>query len=295
MNILKKMSVVVFLLVMLFSIQQQVAEATNYRIVKVVNDSSLLVRDSPSDVAKSIGNLTKGEFVTEFSSSKDWSHIQVGDIKGYVISSSLSIPQSTIKIANSKSGLVVKSKPSTSASTLATLKFNMIVEDFGSVENGWSFVQYGNVVGYVKSDFIGNAKTTTKYVNTRSGVIVRNIASPSGVSVGSLSNGTQVTVHATLVGWSYVTANNVRGYVEAAYLGTKKPTESTSTSQKSTYNTFSEEELEYALLELEYKKRMYPTHANEYRDALEEQLKIEKEKLNRLLQKEKELRKKIGI
>lgn len=39
---------------------------------------------------------------------------------------------------------------------------------------------------------------------------------------------------------------------------------------------------------------MYPTHANEYRDALEEQLKIEKEKLNRLLQKEKELRKKIG-
>ena len=294
MKLLKKWFVAIFVLMVLFSIQQQVASAADYRTVKVVGGSSLIVREAPDETANSIGNLEKDQFVIEFSSSNGWSHIQAGDIKGYVNASFLSVPPSTIKIANSKSGLVVKSTPSLAAPTLATLKYNMVVEDYGSVGNGWSFVQYGNVIGYVKSDFMGQTKTTTKYVNTGSGVVVRNIASQSGASVGSLSNGTQVTVHATLVGWSYVTADNVRGYVEAAYLGTKKPAESTSTSQKSTYNTFSEEELEYALLELEYKMRMYPTHANEYRDALEEQLKIEKEKLNRLLQKEKELRKKIG-
>jgi len=222
-NILKKWSVAVFVLVMLFSIQYQVADAVDYRTVKVVSSSSLLVRESPNDASKSIGNLAKDEFVIEFSSSNGWSHIQAGDVKGYVSSSFLSAPSSTIKIANSKSGLVVKSKPSPSASTLATLKYNMIVEDYGSVGNGWSFVQYGNVVGYVKSDFIGQTKTTTKYVNTSSGVIVRNIASQSGASVGSLSNGTQVTVHATLVGWSYVTAGNIKGYVVATFLSTKKP------------------------------------------------------------------------
>ncbi|QDQ00279.1 SH3 domain-containing protein [Lysinibacillus fusiformis] len=223
MNILKKWFVAVFVLVMLFNIQHQVADAADYRTVKVVSGSSLLVRESPNDTANAIGNLVKDEFVIEFSSSNGWSHIQAGDVKGYVTSSFLSVPPSKIKIAKSKSGLVVKSKPSPSAPTLATLKYNMIVEDYGSVGNGWSFVQYGNVVGYVKSDFIGQAKTTTKYVNTGSGVIVRNIASQSGASVGSLSNGTQVTVHATLVGWSYVTAGDIKGYVVDAFLSTKKP------------------------------------------------------------------------
>lgn len=99
----------------------------------------------------------------------------------------------------------------------------MVVEDYGSVGNGWSYVQYGNVIGYVKSDFMGKTKTSTKYVNTSSGVVVRNIASQSGASVGSLSNGTQVTVHSTLVGWSYVTAGNVKGYVVDSFLSKKKP------------------------------------------------------------------------
>ncbi|MEB2282417.1 hypothetical protein LAV73_20950 [Lysinibacillus xylanilyticus] len=223
MSILKKWFVAVFVLMMLFSIQYQVAVAADYRTVKVVSGTNLVVRESPNDTSSSIGNLAKDEFVIEFSSSDGWSHIQTGDVKGYVTSSFLSVPPSTIKIANSKSGLVVKSKPSPSASTLATLKYNMIVEDYGSVGNGWSFVQYGNVVGYVKSDFIGKTKTTTKYVNTGSGVIVRNIASQSGASVGSLSNGTQVTVHSTLVGWSYVTAGSIKGYVVDAFLSAKKP------------------------------------------------------------------------
>ncbi|MFJ5790908.1 SH3 domain-containing protein [Lysinibacillus sp. NPDC097162] len=223
MNIIKKWLVAVFVLLILFSFQHQVAEAADYRTVKIVSGSSLIVRDSPNDTANSIGNLDKDQFVIEFSSSNGWSHIQAGEVKGYVSSSFLSTPPSTIKIANSKSGLVVKSMPSLSASTLATLKYNMVVEDYGSVGDGWSFVQYGNVVGYVKSDFMGQTKTTTKYVNTNSGVVVRNIASQSGASVGSLSNGTQVTVHATLVGWSYVTANNVKGYVVDSYLSTKKP------------------------------------------------------------------------
>ncbi|MFJ7841974.1 SH3 domain-containing protein [Lysinibacillus sphaericus] len=223
MNILKKWFVAAFVLIMLFTFQHQVAEAADYRTVKVVSGSSLIVRESPSDTANSVGNLDKNQFVIEFSTSNGWSHIQAGDVKGYVNSSFLSVPPSTIKIANSKSGLVVKSTPSLSAATLATLKYNMVVEDYGSVGNGWSYVQYGNVIGYVKSDFMGKTKTSTKYVNTSSGVVVRNIASQSGASVGSLSNGTQVTVHSTLVGWSYVTAGNVKGYVVDSFLSTKKP------------------------------------------------------------------------
>ena len=111
--------------------------------------------------------------------------------------------------------------PSRSVSTSATLQYNMIVEDFGPDGNGWSFVQYGNVTGYVASNFIGTPQTKAKYVNTASGVVVRNIASTSGANIGTIGNGTEVKVHSSLFGWSYVTVGIPKGYVvEKTYLRT---------------------------------------------------------------------------
>ena len=188
-------------------------EAASFRTVKVVNGSSLVVKASASPSANTVATLSKGNFVTVFSTSNGWANIQSGNVRGHVNASFLKTPPSTIKIASSKSGLVVKTTPTKPASTSATLKHNMIVEDFGSVGGGWSFVQYGNVTGYVATSFIGKPKTSTKYVNTASGVVVRNIASPSGANTGTLENRTQVTVHSTLAGWSYVTSGSTKGYV----------------------------------------------------------------------------------
>ena len=199
------------------------SEAASFRTVKVVTGSSLVVKASASPSAKTVATLSKGNFVTVFSTSNGWANIQSGNVRGHVNASFLKTPSSTIKIASSKSGLVVKATPSKSTPTSATLKHNMIVEDFGSVGGGWSFVQYGNVTGYVASSFIGKPKTSTKYVNTASGVVVRNIASPSGASIGTLTNSTQVTVHSTIAGWSYVTTGSTKGYVVNAFLSTIKP------------------------------------------------------------------------
>ena len=99
----------------------------------------------------------------------------------------------------------------------------MIIEDFGSVGGGWSFVQYWECDRLCRTSFIGKPKTSTKYVNTANGVVVRNIASPSGANTGTLTNNTQVTVHSTLAGWSYVTSGSIKGYVVNAFLSTTKP------------------------------------------------------------------------
>ena len=198
-------------------------EAASFRTVKVVNESSLVVKASASPSANTVATLSKGNFVTVFSTSNGWANIQSGNVRGHVNASFLKTPPSTIKIASSKSGLVVKTTPTKPASTSATLKHNMIVEDFGSVGGGWSFVQYGNVTGYVATSFIGKPKTSTKYVNTVNGVVVRNIASPSGANTGTLENRTQVTVHSTLAGWSYVTSGSTKGYVVSAFLSNTKP------------------------------------------------------------------------
>ena len=199
------------------------SSASSFREVKQVNNSSLIVKKAATSSSKTIGSLPRGEFVTVFSKTNGWAYVQGKTLTGYVDAKYLATPKSTIKIASSKGGLVVKRIPTMKTNTLATLKYNMIVEDFGSVGDGWSFVQYGNVTGYVVSSFINTPKTTRKYVNTASGVVVRNIASPSGASKGTLPNGTEVKVHSTLAGWAYVSTGNQRGYVVARFLSDKKP------------------------------------------------------------------------
>lgn len=219
---MKKLVYAIFIVLLFvgFSTNLQ-ADASGFREVKVVSGSSLIVKSSAASNASSLLTLKRGEFVTVLSTANDWSYIQANEVKGYVQSKYLTTPASTIKIASSKSGLVVKTSPSKSAKTSATLKYNMIVEDFGSVGGGWNFVQYGNVTGYVATTFIGTPKTVTKYIS--SAVKLRNIASPSGSIKETLESGVQVQVHSTIVGWSYVSVGNKRGYVQASLLTTKKP------------------------------------------------------------------------
>lgn len=72
----------------------------------------------------------------------------------------------------------------------------MVVKDFGSVGNGWSYVQYGNVIGYAATNFMSESKPITKYVLTH-GLLVRNIASSSGSNVKELMKYDEVLVHST--------------------------------------------------------------------------------------------------
>ena len=211
-----------FILLFAFIAIPTYSEANSFREVKVVTSSNLIVKSAASPNATSIGTLKRGDFVTIFSTTNGWANIQSQTTSGFVNASFLGTATSTVKIASSKSGLVVKQSPSRSAKTLATLQYNMIVEDFGSVGAGWSFVQYGNVTGYVASNFIGTPKTTKQYVKVDN-VIVRNIASPSGAQKATLAKGTQVNIHSTIAGWAFVSTGSTRGYVVANQLSTSKP------------------------------------------------------------------------
>ena len=201
-------------------IQVEQAEAS-FRTVKSVNVNQLDVKAAASPSAQTTAQLKKGEFVTVYATTNGWASIESKGVKGFVAAASLATPTSTSKIASSKSGLVVKGKPTLATTTNATLLYNMIVEDYGSVGDGWSFVQYGNVTGYVKTNFIGVPKTTKKYA--ASDLVVRNIASPSGAQVATVKATTEVTIHSTLAGWSYISVGTTKGYVVAAQLTDKKP------------------------------------------------------------------------
>ncbi len=192
------------------------AEAQSFREVKVVSGSSLVIKEKATTNSRTLATLTRGDFVTVYSAGNGWSYVQAKDKKGYVATSFLATPKSSIKIASSKGGLVVKEAASRSAKTVATLQYSMIVEDFGAVNDEWSFVQYGNVTGYVVTSFIGTPNTKAQV--TKENVSLRNIASPSGAVKGTLPAGTKVAVHSAIAGWSFVSNGNNKGYVETVKL-----------------------------------------------------------------------------
>lgn len=205
----------------IFTFANESVEAANTRVVKNVTSSNLVVKEEKSASSKTVATLTRGTHVIVMEDDGSWAHIQYKTIKGYVSSNFLQNTKTTAQIASSKSGLVVKDMASKSGKTVATLSYNMIVNKYNT-EDGWSLVQYGNVLGYVSSSFIGNPKKSIQYVNASS-LIVKNIASQSGVNVGTLKKGVKVEVLSSLKGWSYIQNAQYAGYVVASNLSGKAP------------------------------------------------------------------------
>ena len=212
------------ILLLIWNSYTNVTEASTFREVYTVNSGSgVLLREAPSTGSASIQHLTYGTFGTVFSiDANGWARIQVDGVTGYAPINFFKKATGTIKIANSIGGLIVRESPSPTSKNLATLKYKMIIEEF-SARGGWSFVQYGNITGYVASNFIGKPITYPAIVASKSGVVVKNIASTSGASIAAIPNGKKVEVHSELMGWAYVSVGDTKGYVVASFLTKEMP------------------------------------------------------------------------
>lgn len=218
---MKKILNVVIILFILLPMFSSVTEAsTFYEVKKTEIATPLRVKASPK--AEVITSLPKGTFVTQLNTVKGgWSRVQAKGKEGYVATSALAVPSSKIKVANSKSGLVLRETGSPKSKVVATLRQNLIVEDFGAVGAGWSFVQYGNLTGYVNSKSLSVTKPSKKY--TKTDVTLRNVAGTSGKKTGSLKKNKEIYVHSQTAGWSYITSGSLRGYVLSSQVTASKP------------------------------------------------------------------------
>lgn len=217
---LKKIVCFLVMIFIILPIFTTTTEATATTEVKKTQITAPL-RASASPKAKVISTLPKGTLVIQISTVKGgWTHIQVNDKKGYVATNTLTAANSTVNIVNSKNGLVIKESASTKSKTVATLKQQMIIEDFGKVVSRWHLVRYGSFVGYVDSKLIVASKPTKKYTNVN--VTLRETANTSGKKTGSLNKNTEVSVHSQLSNWSYITSGSLKGYVPSNQLTGKK-------------------------------------------------------------------------
>ena len=246
---------------------------------QVVNvHSSLNVRSGASTSSSVIGSLSNGSKVTIVGESGSWYKINYGNTTGYVSkdyvqasgeqnSSSESSSQGTTsgksgQVVNVHSSLNVRSGASTSSSVIGSLSNGskvIIVGESGS----WYKINYGNTTGYVSKDYIqssgesnnssnsGNSSSETAsnksgyVVNVHSSLNVRSGASTSSSVIGSLSNGSKVTIVGESGSWYKINYGNTTGYVSKEYvsLGSSVPNtgnnsgNSNSNATSSTYET----------------------------------------------------------
>ncbi|MFQ9882692.1 MAG: SH3 domain-containing protein [Clostridium sp.] len=246
---------------------------------QVVNvHSSLNVRSGASTSSSVIGSLSNGSKVTIVGESGSWYKINYGNTTGYVSkdyvqasgeqnSSSESSSQGTTsgksgQVVNVHSSLNVRSGASTSSSVIGSLSNGSKVTIVGE-SGSWYKINYGNTTGYVSKDYIqssgesnnssnsGNSSSETAsnksgyVVNVHSSLNVRSGASTSSSVIGSLSNGSKVTIVGESGSWYKINYGNTTGYVSKEYvsLGSSVPNtgnnsgNSNSNATSSTYET----------------------------------------------------------
>ena len=230
--------------------------STTTNSVMYVNAApGLNVRKGPSTSYAKVAKLSNGTQVNVIATSGEWSKITSGSVTGYVSNAYLSPSapnnegsnndnnqnnnnnqQTTTKYVSCSANLNVRKGPSTSYAVVTKITQGTEVT-VHSTSNGWSKITVNGVNGYVSSQYLSDAKpstpdnnvgnegsqtVTTKYV-TANALNVRSGPGTNYSKVGSLSKGTEVTVHSSSNGWAKITSSSVSGYVSEQYLSATKP------------------------------------------------------------------------
>ncbi len=205
------------------------------------NGANLNVRKSASTNSSILGSLKNGSQVTIVETLNGWYKINYGSSYGYISSSYVSFNgQSSTTVGyvkTSGSNLNVRKNATTNSGILGTLLNGAQVEIVETL-SGWYKIKYGNSYGYVSSSYISMTQSSgnngaignqTAYIKTNgSSLNVRKSASTSSTILGSLSNGSQISIVETLSGWYKIKYGSGYGYVSSSYVTFTKPTTTSS-------------------------------------------------------------------
>ena len=126
--------------------------------------TDLNMRSSPSTSASIIGSIPKDTIVGYYGSEGSWGIVYYGGKYGYVNTAYLSsdlYPSHDVyqgltvsyAVIKANGGLNLRSSDSTSSSILDTIPNGKEVVVYSSYD-GWSYVNYGDKYGYVKSEYL---------------------------------------------------------------------------------------------------------------------------------------------
>ena len=200
------------------------------------NGTGLNLRKAQSMNSKSLGLHLNGEVVLVYGVGETWCHVAAPDGRiGFMLREKLSpvlefkgpgssgstggsgavIKVATVNNPNPADRLNLRTSPSTKASTLGKYYTGVQVELLGAEDKGWIKVKIGNLVGYMRSEFlqrdvyatINSALPFYTINNTLgTGLNLREAQSTSSSSLGFYPNGQTGWVYGVSEAWCHVIA-----------------------------------------------------------------------------------------
>ena len=196
-------------------------------VPKVVNVTSLNVKESESSSSKTIATLKKDEVVNVYNKGSEWSKIKIGTKYGYVENKNIL----EYKFTKSSGTIPLRSSKSISSNNVVENIPNatkVIVEYYG---DGWAKVKNGKKSGYVLNEHLVKSKPTastdnsneissvlTKVKIIKEDVNLREKAEWGANKLGVIKKGTAVELVSKGNQWSKVKYDGKEGYVHNDYL-----------------------------------------------------------------------------
>lgn len=226
------------------------------------NGGAVHLRKTDSRSSESLALLEVGTKVTVVRRENSWSQVRVDGKNGYVMNQYLSSKKPDITPAptatpapegqgttevnatayvSSQNGKAVRIRkgPGTGYTVIGSADVGTVVQVLKR-ENRWSQIQYGNVNGYIMTQYLSATKPEITpepaatedtalnykmYVVSSNGkpVNVRAKASTSSAVVMALFVGTEVRAGSTKNGWRKIQSGDIQGYMKSQYLSETKP------------------------------------------------------------------------
>ena len=209
-----------FLAIVIFFMMPSMTEAQTSDSTGIyqVIETSLPIYLDASEESDIVGLLSIGDFVMLENQQSDWGSIQSHQLSGYVRSEGIVKVQPSIYLVDKNDGTYLYTYPSPQAQKNGTLFDKSIVNVYGTAPGGWSYVEYGHLVGYVATNLLKTPTATKKRVNAVKGATLHLTASPSSEVIGTIAHQTDVLEYTIIAGWAYVEVGEQKGYVKAVEL-----------------------------------------------------------------------------
>lgn len=165
-----------------------------------------------------IASLSPNSIVTVLSKSNGWTKVNYQSQIGLIESSKLKNIEAQYLLVQSKNDPIVRISNTQQSEVLGNVPINSIVKAYVIDSYGYTFIQYGELSGYVQKQLLVKPTVQARIVKEPNGLNVMHTASSSSSQVGHLANGTTVTMLTKLNDWVFVITNEVAGYVHGSGL-----------------------------------------------------------------------------
>lgn len=162
-------------------------------------------------LSKKVTTIDKGDFILAKPVSTDWYYLT--DEKGYVKAKNLERQIGEYQIVTSANGEPIYEEAYNKSKPLTTALEGYVVINYGSSKNGLSFVEYGDIFGYIDAAPLNVASSKPMNIENANGANLYLFASTKEKIIAKIPYQSEVKVLSQFADWTFVDSDYGYGYI----------------------------------------------------------------------------------